>query len=459
MKYFTASGLWFLGDDPENRVAGTLRYSEHGLHLKLMGGFRGGWSPRSEPYPVIHGVVGKNPYGEYVTLIDCFTKRTKLSSAGIGSETIYCTRGIAGESHLPPNHDEYEALDLKLTYLKEWFGRRAVESQIVPGERFAMDIRYRSPESVRYSIGGESLTLGASAKTRESVYDFNITQEVQFYIKPLPRCTADKLHDVYVRPLQNLLSFATDTPNAVDEIRLRGDKVRLGGAEWSRKYHFIYNPIFRLKGRKKHLIPGDMLFTFDEAADAGLNIFENWLGFTSRHEAFCTIYFASLYGPSRYLDEKFVRLMSAFTLLSTSLGGGSQRTNQFSEEIDTLSGNRFTVEERALLGHVLPTGPEIEMPFHLLRLLEENRPIMSQVIGEDFSVFVKSVSETMAYVERRSVAGGRPPLWDMAMHYAMEKLRILIKIIMLKELGFGDEQVSGLIERNKRFIYLKGMDT
>ena len=90
MKNFTASGLWFLDSDPSKRVAGTLRYSDHGLYLKLLGGLRGDWWPKAEGYPVIRGVVERNPYGNFVTLHNAFTKRTRLSSAGIGSETIYC---------------------------------------------------------------------------------------------------------------------------------------------------------------------------------------------------------------------------------------------------------------------------------------------------------------------------------------------------------------------------------
>ena len=148
MRYFTASGLWFLGDDPKNRVAGTLRFSRHGLYLTLLGGFRAGWSLKSEPYPLIQGVVSKNPYGEFVTLIDCFTKRTKMSSVGIGSETIYCNRGIAGDSHLPRDYDEFEALDVRISYLDDWFGRTGVTSRFVPGEQFGLDVRYRKPEAI-----------------------------------------------------------------------------------------------------------------------------------------------------------------------------------------------------------------------------------------------------------------------------------------------------------------------
>ena len=57
-------------------------------------GFRGGWRPQAESYPLIHGVVSDNPYGGFVTLINGFTKQTKLSSAGIGSES--CCRSSNG---------------------------------------------------------------------------------------------------------------------------------------------------------------------------------------------------------------------------------------------------------------------------------------------------------------------------------------------------------------------------
>ena len=247
-----------------------------------------------------------------------------------------------------------------------------------------------------------------AAKSSESSHSYSITEDAHLCVEPLPRLTAAQIHADYVRPWQNLLSFATDTPNAVDEIELRGEKVVLGKVERHRNYHLLENPIFRLKRKKARLTPDDILFSFDEAQEAGLNIFEKWFEFTRRHEAFCAVYFALLYAPPRYLDEKFLRLMSAFTGLTTSLSEVSQRTTLLLEDINKLSVSRFTEEERALLGHVMPTGPEIEMPFHLLKLLEEHRPLMSPIVGDNLSGFVRSVSNTLTFLERRVAVGGLP---------------------------------------------------
>ena len=277
--------------------------------------------------------------------------------------------------------------------------------------------------------------------------------------KPLPRLTLDQVNADFVRPLQNLLSFATDTPNAIEGVELRGERVTHGEVETNRKYHLVFNQIFRLKSKKDRLRPSEMLFTFDESQGAGLNIFQNWFEFTKKHEAFCTVYFASLYAPPRYLDEKFLRLMTALTLLTSSLGDLSQRTRLYLEEVGGLSNNRFTEEERALLGHVLPTGPEVEMPFHLLRLLEDHRRLMNPVIGEDHRAFVRSLSETLSFAERRTAETNRPPFQGGELLDAMEKIRILIKAVVLKELGFADQQVASFIERNRYYIYMTSGDT
>lgn len=332
MRYFKVSGLWFLDEAAQNRVPGILSYSKRGLRLRLFGGFTGGWSPGTVPYPLIRGIVGRNSYGgEFVTLIDCFTKSSKLTSAGIGEETIYCNRGIIGDSHLEVNHTGFESIDIGISYLSDWFGRGGIAAEIVPGAEAGLDVHYRTPDAIHCSLGPTTLRLGLAGEWSHSSRKIEITEEAYLSFGPLPNSTVEQAHGEFIRPLQNLLSFATDTPNALEWIRLRGEKVRHGESEQRRRYHLLFRPIFRLgRGRKKErLTREDMLFDYDEAGETGQNIFEKWLEFTKRHEAFCTVYFAMLYGPPSYLEEKFLRLMSAFMLLTASLEEAEPRTVSF----------------------------------------------------------------------------------------------------------------------------------
>ena len=149
------------------------------------------------------------------------------------------------------------------------------------------------------------------------------------------------------------------------------------------------------------LNPSDMLFTFSDTQEQGLNIFQNWLDFTERHQSFCTVFFANLYAEPRFLNDRFASLMLAFTLLATRIGEVSERTKLFLGDVEAALNSHFSDEEREFLGHVIPTGAEIEMPYHLLRLLQENADTMGPFI-EDMPGFVRSVSDTLGFFERRS---------------------------------------------------------
>ena len=146
--------------------------------------------------------------------------------------------------------------------------------------------------------------------------------------------------------------------------------------------------------------------------------------------------------------------MMEFTLLCRT-GRTSERTKTFLEAIKSSLSTLYDSEERMRLNHAIPDEDEVEMPFHLLRLLREHGDVMSKVIEGDFRDFVKLVCQTLAFVSRRTTTAGQTILQGPNLHYATEKIRWLIKATMLKELGFNETKVKSLIEQNSRFTHLR----
>jgi hypothetical protein len=196
-----------------------------------------------------------------------------------------------------------------------------------------------------------------------------------------------------------------------------------------------------------------MLFTYADCRNIDLNIFQGWLDFSQRHRAFCEVYFGHIYVKPKYLDERFSRVVAALTLLCSTTEETSDRTKLFLKAVEAAMTANFPEEERELLGHVIPTSSEVELPIRLRRSLREYSVLMDQLI-DDFTAFVQAVSDTLSFVERR-VEGPRPPLRGAKLLYAIEKLHVIIKIIVLKELGFNDDNVNILLNRNVKFNYLK----
>jgi ApeA N-terminal domain 1 len=453
MKFFKASGLWFPADEPENRVAGTLRFSESGLQLKLLGGFQGGWSPDVQAYGIIQGVVGDSPYGEFVSLYDCFPTSKSLRSQGIGSETIRCERAYIGDDYLFEEEADIRSISLATSYLYDWARLKDVSDfkfGLPPWHE--VGIQNGFPEPVRFDIDDAIVLVVVSYSSHSSTRAAGIRATSSISITPRTTLRARAIAGKFVQRLCDLLSFATDRPNAVEEVALTQTK----GTGVSKRHYLLYDRILQLKDQRSGLYKGDMLFSLSEAIEAGLNIFQGWLDFTNKNAKFCMVYFASLYAQPKYLDEKFQRLISAFTLLCGSLSEATPQTIQFVEDISRTFNKSFTDKDRLLLYHLLPTPPKVQMTLDMRRLLEEHARLMGQVIG-DFDEFVMAVSTTLRYIETREGPQGHPKLEGAELHYAMQKIRMLIKILVLGQLGFDGGRVASFIERNMDFLHLKAL--
>ncbi|MFI5459656.1 MAG: hypothetical protein ACHRXM_29885 [Isosphaerales bacterium] len=448
MKHFESSGLWSPKDDMSNAVGGTLRYDSEGLNLKLLGSFGEAWSAGVERYSIIRGVVDENPYGTFVTLIDCFRKQSRFNMAGVTSETIRCGRAAIGTTHLPDGMFHFEKLELHFSYLNDWVGQTGIKFEVINDTGYS--INYTKPEILSFSFGDQKLTLAPSARWTRGIHHAELDEETLIVIEPIGEHSPAELGGDRVQILQNLLTFATDTPNEIADITYLGTKYDQG---LHAEYHLVFDPIFRLKKDKEPLHSSDMLFTFKDAQSQDLNIFQNWLDFTERNPSFCTVFFANLYAEPRYLNDRFATLMLAFTLLATTIGEVSERTKLFLSDVEAALKSRFSDEAREFLDHIIPTSAEIEMPYLFLRLLQENADTMKLFI-DDMPGFVRSVFDTLDFFQRRS-EGKRPHIQGVSLLHAMLKTRMLLKIVVLKELGFGEDVVRSLVLRNNRINFLR----
>jgi ApeA N-terminal domain 1 len=443
MKHFKSSGLWFPGEDSANAVGGTLHYDSDGLSLKLLGSFREGWSAGQERYPAIRGVVDENPYGTFITLLDCIRIHSRISAPGITSETIRCGRAVIGISHLPDEPSRFETLEVSFSYLTDWVGQTGIRFQVTPD--FSYTVVYADPEMRSFPFGTKEVSLAARTGISHGMHHVSLNEESIIRMGPIGDYTPTDLGGGHVQVLQNLLTFATDTPNGIEDLAycLTEDEQGIRPA-----YHLVFEPIFRRKNDKQTLHLTDMLFTVADCQKHNPDIFQNWLNFANRNPAFCTVYFANLYAEPRFLSDKFVSVMQAFALLIPSIKQVSERTKFFLNEVEAAMQSSYGQAERELLDHIIPTGPEIEMPLHLLHLLQENADTLGPLI-EDMPRFVRSVSDTLVFFKRRS-AGERSAFQGADLLHATLRIRILIKVLILKELGFDEQVIKSLVLRNNR---------
>jgi hypothetical protein len=450
MQHFESAGLWSLEGDFSHSVGGTLILDDDGLRLELLGGFSSDWTAGVERYPNIHGVVGGNPYGVYVTLIDSIRQHTKYNMAGLMSETIRCGRAIIGATHLQDRAFNFELLEIMLSHLKDWVGVTGITFDVSGNLDYT--ITYTKPVLPSFAFGDKKLTLAPNVGASRGMHRASLDEEILILLEPVGERLPAELGGEEIQTLQNLLTFATDSTNAIEGITYYGPEDDRGIHP---DYHVLFDPVFRLKERKEVLHLTDMLFSLTDTQALGLNIFDKWLDFTVRNRGFCTVYFANLYAEPRFLSDRFAKSMHAFSLLATTTRQISEQTKLFISDIEAASKSRFRDEDRDYVRHVIPTGDEIEMPFHLLRVLHENSEIIGMFIDNADS-FVHSVCSSLDYFQRR-LGGAQDHMQGKELLYVTLKIRLVTKIMVLKELGFTADAIKHLIVRNNKIGFLRNL--
>jgi len=455
MKRFKVDGLWSTTREGKNMVPGFLRNGRSGLSLHLLGSFKEGWTPNAlDRYEKLYGVIGQGLEGMYATLFDCLTESATVSSSSVRSEKLRCSRAIVGDDLAPEEPLRFDSLEYDFTYLGNWVGKSHVATEFAPGEGKEASVRYNQPDPIEFPVGDFKVQIRFSANLVRSLSEATIREKSQIAIESIEEGLAEEAGIRHLSPLQDLLTFATDTPNEVDRALLRGGRISYGNFDVPKRFSLYYTPVFPLRGPREKLHAVDMLFNLDDVLRAGLNIFQTWYEFVRSHGPFVDVYFAHIYSPARFISYRFRNVMMAFRLLCTSSFEVSERTKSFLRAIDEAAAAHFDGQERAWLDQVVPIGDEVEMPFRLMRSLHRNGDVMSVLI-DDFHEFVTVICRTLEYVEKRAPEPGGRILQGGDLHHAIEKVRWLIKLMVLRGLGFDDEALKRLALRNKNFAFLR----
>ncbi len=460
MNFYKVDGVWSTSENPKNRVAGTLSYTEKGLKLKLLGSFRKGWSPTSDyNYPIIQGVVEKNDYGSFVTLYDSFTTRSTINSSGIGAEQIRVNKAVLGDDHAANIPQEYNYISFRYTHLQDWVGWLNFDVDHRSKDVRESVIRYTRPENINFKVGEKTYKIASSHRTTGigSNAEASIRQRTHLLVEPIGIAVAEKVSMDFFYDMQNLISFATDTPNAVDEIMLSSGEYPFEDNRLPKHYHLFFNPLFRTKGEPKRRFQMDMLFDLNDARNANLNIFQRWCDFSNEFRDFCVLYFAHTYRRPKFLDERFQSLVTSLSLFCTRAFGNSQRSASATSELHSLLTSKYNEREMLWLTPVLNIQSQLDLPFQLSRLLDEHKSIISNIIRSDFNDIISLVCSLVGNygIRLKAVEDGTISSRDII--FLMDKLRWLLKVAILKELGFDESAVDKLTARNKTFNDLKSV--
>jgi hypothetical protein len=453
---FEYSGMWWLPEDPEKQVCGILKFTPNkGAVLDLIGSFK----DTTETPKIILGISSN---GKDITLYECFEIRKRLNysyGSTTSSFSFYANEVFIG-SHFQKTEDiKFKSLSIHYLYLDEWFNvsgfdRENLLNEVVHfSDKKKITINYKLPEPIQAAIDDYKILLEVRA-TRPALSivqtEASIKQRTYITIEPLQEKSFDEyLHIIY--RIQEFLSLgATEPvyPLAIERIteankKETEDKVDYPPVE-------VYYKVSDISKVPKTLIPYNMLFTFKDISDRFEVILKRWFEKADSLKPVYDLYFAVLYNPRIYLEHRFLSLIQAIEAYHRlTMDNFELPENQHKKRIEEIL-KTVPYEYRSWLEEKLKYSNEKTLRKRLKDLLDNFAELLDSFIPDKESFINKVVewrnSLTHPKKESKEESEKSEELYNLS-----QKLKQLIEICLLKELGFTSDNIKTSISRNKRY--------
>jgi hypothetical protein len=450
MREFECEGVWWLPEESSARVGGTLRFShEEGAVLSLLGtlGESAGMLLRKE-HPIILGSAYDPAPSQEITLKRCRIKGQTVGVPGFTRETYLAERVFAG-AHLVEQEDFlFTSCGLSISGLSAW-AHHLLGFQVEMGEQGAFTVRYQPPPALKASLPREEVeaTLYFGGGYASRLREYICKESVRFSVSSKEALPEEEWNAAYIPILLNFVTFATDSPNVLEELTLR----RMEGGRMSSPVQMFAARVFS-EAEQGGPPPHKMLFTLQDLGDEFAPKLRRWFEVYGRFYDACNLFFAIQYSPPSYVDVRLLTVMQCLELYQRA------RTGARPGQVALPPGLSARVPEdvRAALAEWLGRQVVDNSEAVLSALFDEHLSVMEQLFPGGKSAFLAEAMPIRNHVLYRTTA--HPQLDDYArrLYLLTETLAFVMKACLLKELGFSEERVATIFQRHLLYNFIRG---
>jgi hypothetical protein len=442
---FEYKGLWYLPNNPKRRISGILKFSpEEGAILELIGTFQRAPEVKNDFLePEI--ILGVTTDGKYLTLYKCIETHSPmfLSGRNLPSKSVFrATYVLDGVSVKRIEDLRLRGLGIEYAHLDEWANTNGFKIDIASDLKGAV-VQYTLPSRIEAAnLGTYKVFIDFRCKwpVRSLIQkEALIKQTVYVTIEPLTQMSFQELLSIEFR-LTTFFGLAV--MRAVGPLRITG---------WTKHKEVveIYSQLVNTPIESGPLLPRDMLFTLSDT-NGGLTIhLENWLRKAAKLAPIYSLYFATVYSSRIYLEHKFLSLAQAIESYHRRCKGNTvlpkaEHRRRIKRIINAVPEDKEWLQQR------LAYSNEPTLRNRLQELCNEHSVVLKSVLP-DIESFIRRVIDTRNYLTHYDERLKEKQAEGRQLFMLAQKLKMLLELCLLKELGFEDSALQGLVERNRRY--------
>ena len=445
MESWEMAGLWWLPDQPSEKIVGLVRYSsDDGFRLEIPFGFLGGLREGAMPIdpPPVPSVRGVLKNGKHVTLLNAIRTNFSINMPGAGSEEYYAGLGYVGPAEIDAD-PLIDAVHVSYTFLRDWVAQRAGVAEHDPQAQ-SVSYHYDAPDAEEIAAKeGWTLSLIHTYGTSfPSQAGFELTHDCAFRLEmksPLG------FHELWVKPLNTLGQFLSFCMNQKVDVRILRVR-RHGGDEWFDV--FIHQG--PMQDTQKALPRSHMLLSRSKLGDRISSVLGAWLEAAQDQRRGMSLLVGLLSERDVPLDLTFLAAIQALEALArVGRSDLDMDESEFKKWLDM-------VLDQVKKGHAREWAEDKLRYANRKSARELFKGLFADIgpyvgsLAKDGKRMLNEIMDNRNFYTHRDDRGKRHILEGEELFVLTQAVILLVKAAVLRLLGFSQEETSAIMEGSDR---------
>lgn len=463
---FELKGSWWLPEKPEEKISGFIRFvPSQGAILDLIGTFKEIQERDNRIKETLKSelILGISLDGKKITLHKCFETNTTINTSYNSNQiesknfkTSFLAERIFLGAHFERKEDiKFKELSVQYSYLDQWVNVSGFDFENHENNEFI--IKYKEPESIQAVIDSDvKIFIDFPYSFSSSFPCPTIIQETWIRIEPSEEKSIYDLFKIMYQ-IQNFLSLGLAElvyPKAIE------GKTKMNRRMVENICHYPPVRIFNLNNgvrESKRILPFQMFFSFEDIHDKFEYFVQNWFKKIELLGPIYNLYFGTLYSPNMNLENQFLNQVHALESYHrrVHIGEYIERKKYLDELYPIFVNsipNNLDDDFRSSLKGKLHYLNEYSLRKRLKEIIESYSLNLQGIFGDKKAqkLFIELAADTRNYLTHFDNDLKEKAVEGMRLYYFIRKLRILVEICLLRELGFSDVDIFRLI--SKKYI-------
>lgn len=460
IKEFEHKGEWWLPDDPQKRIKGTLKFnSGEGALLDLIGSFKDFKSFVGTMKADI--ILGETTNGKAVTLYRCFEKSSSMSFPGGITSVIFANYVFVGAHFLKTETILFKDVSVYYLHLDEWVNKYNCMVDIPKDEEGRIvNIKYVLPQPIPVANDNQykiSINFNANFPS-PTVKEISIRQKAEIKIETTVEMSFEYYMTLLYR-IQNFLCLGMMEPTYPISIKgtAEASKIELNGKTYYNTVEIFFLLPESLEINKKISIH-DMLFIFNDIADNIALYFGNWLQKSELLEPAFDLYFGTLYNRRMYLQQRFLSLSQAVESYHRRTLQGKYQSDEdylrglypeFVKCIPTGLEEGFKESLQRRMKYL----NEFSLRKRLTELFKKHEDVLFRKIGTT-NKLIDDVVNTRNFLTHYDIDLDLKAKSGEELYILCEKLKFILEVSFLFEIALPPQKIKDLVSRNSSYRHI-----